>query len=106
MNLSPKKVCSRKGVNGRAELLPATKYLVLALFLLFWFAGNYYIALPSPSANLFSFWLGWQVDWEEADPADNAEGSDDILENLRRNFIATLNQAGDQVSRGQRCADG
>eukprot|EP00904_Undaria_pinnatifida_P010440 jgi/Undpi1/6526/HiC_scaffold_20.g09005.m1 len=47
-----------------------------------------------------------KVDWEEADPADNAEGSDDILENLRRNFIATLNQAGDQVSRGQRCADG
>lgn len=34
-----------------------------------------------------------QVDWEDSD----REGGDDILENLRRNFISTLNQAGDSV---------
>lgn len=36
-----------------------------------------------------------QVDWEDSD----RDGGDDILENLRRNFISTLNQAGDQVRR-------
>lgn len=38
-----------------------------------------------------------QVDWEDSD----RDGGDDILENLRRNFISTLNQnqGGDQVSR-------
>lgn len=34
-----------------------------------------------------------QVDWEDSD----RDGGDDILENLRRNFISTLNQAGDSV---------
>lgn len=38
------------------------------------------------------------MDWEDSD----REGSDDILENLRRNFISTLNQAGDQVSEDSR----
>lgn len=34
-----------------------------------------------------------QVDWDDSD----RDGGDDILENLRRNFISTLNQAGDSV---------
>ncbi|CAM9675834.1 unnamed protein product [Ectocarpus sp. 6 AP-2014] len=36
-----------------------------------------------------------KVDLEDAD----RDGGDDILENLRRNFIATLNQAGDQAKK-------
>ncbi|CAM9176810.1 unnamed protein product [Scytosiphon promiscuus] len=38
-----------------------------------------------------------KVDWEDSD----RDGGDDILENLRRNFISTLNQAGDQGKKGR-----
>lgn len=42
--------------------------------------------------------LTWQADWDDSDPPGSSDGRDDMLENLRRNFISTLNQAGDQVS--------
>ena len=42
--------------------------------------------------------LSVQVDWDGSDLSGGDDEGDDMLEKLRRNFMATLNQVGDEVS--------